>query len=402
MKKALAVAVAGTLVTTVVSIAVGMSAGDSLMLAAWAVAAAGAAGLLGAAVLAATRTRTIATQVVVVAVTAVAAVGAATLVAAAGMYVSDHDLHVLAVVLLAGGTAGVVVALVLGERVAASSRSLRLAVQGIAAQAPPGAPGETAAEELAALARELDVMSARLEEARASEQALEESRRELVAWVSHDLRTPLAAIRAMTEALEDGVVDSPETVERYHRTIRQEADRLSELVDDLFELSRIHAGALRLQMERASLVDIVSDAIAAAGPVASAKGVRLEGRLREEPPELLLSTPEFSRVLRNLIENAIRHTPSDGTVFVEAGADGEAAYVSVADGCGGIRPEHLDRVFEVAFRGEDARTPGQDNGAGLGLAIAKGLVDAHAGEIVVANEGDGCRFTVRLPLAPGA
>src|SRR5262249_50876494 len=154
-----------------------------------------------------------------------------------------------------------------------------------------------------------------------------------------------------------GVVDGPETVARYHRTIRREADRLAELVDDLFELSRIHAGALRLQMERASLVDIVSDALPAAGPAASAKGVRLRGRLNEAPPELLLSTPEFARVLRNLLENAIRHTPSDGTVFVEAGVEDERAYVSVADGCGGIRPDHLDRVFDVAFRGEAARTP---------------------------------------------
>jgi signal transduction histidine kinase len=126
--------------------------------------------------------------------------------------------------------------------------------------------------------------------------------------------------------------------------------------------------------------------------------VRLEGRLNEQPPDLVLAVPEVSRVLRNLLENAIRHTPSDGTVWVEAGVADDAAYVSVADACGGIDPAELERVFDLAFRGEEARTPEADTRAGLGLAIAKGLVAAHAGEIAVANDGAGCRFTVRLPL----
>lgn len=400
----------GAAITLAVSVALGMTVGDALKLGAWAVGAAAAAGVGGALVLGAVRGRSIATQIVVVALTAVGAVAAGALVAANRMYVSSHDLNTLAVILLAGGTVGVVVALLLGERVASGSRSLLDVVRRIGDgnddAVRDGDAGETtsrpAAEELASLGRELEAMSAKLEDARATERALESSRRELVAWVSHDLRTPLAAIRAITEALEDGVVDDPAVVARYQRTLRQEADRLAELVDDLFELSRIQAGALRLQLERASLSDLVSDAIAAADPVASAKGVRLEGRLREEPPALMLSTPEVSRVLRNLLENAIRHTPSDGTVWVEAGVDEDTAYVSVADACGGIEPAHLPRVFDLAFRGEHARTPGADNGAGLGLAIAKGLVDAHAGQIVVANEGPGCRFTVRLPLTPPA
>jgi signal transduction histidine kinase len=403
MRRATAAAgVVGAAVTLAVSVALGMSVGDALKLAAWAVGAAALAGVAGGLVLAAMRGRSIAIQIVVVALTAVGAVAAGTIVAANKMYVSSHDLHTLAVVLLAGGTVGVVVALLLGERVASGSRSLTDVVRRIGAGDGAAGPLRPAGGELASLARELEAMSVKLDEARAAERALESSRRELVAWVSHDLRTPLAAIRAITEALEDRVVDQPETVARYHQTLRQEADRLAELVDDLFELSRIQAGALRLQLERASLSDLVSDAIAAADPVASAKGVRLEGRLKEEPPALMLSTPEVSRVLRNLLENAIRHTPSDGTVWVEAGVDEDTAYVSVADACGGIEPAHLPRVFDLAFRGEGARTPGADNGAGLGLAIAKGLVDAHAGQIVVANEGPGCRFTVRLPLSPPA
>ncbi|MGH9005781.1 MAG: sensor histidine kinase, partial [Acidimicrobiia bacterium] len=239
-----------------------------------------------------------------------------------------------------------------------------------------------------------------LDQARTRERTLEASRRELVAWVSHDLRSPLAAIRAMAEALEDGVVSDPDTVANYHHRLSGEVDRLAGLVDDLFELSRTQAGVLRLQVEMVSLSDIVSDALSGAVPVAEAKGVRLEGHLRGACPELELSTPEVARALRNLLENAIRHTPADGTVSVEAGVEGDAAYVSVVDACGGIPETDLERVFDVAFRGEAARTPGR--GAGLGLAIARGMVEAHGGEIDVRNEPEGCRFTVRLPLGDGA
>jgi signal transduction histidine kinase len=266
---------------------------------------------------------------------------------------------------------------------------------------PRAETGNLPTTELAALARELDQMSVALEQARRRERALEGSRRELVAWVSHDLRSPLAAIRAMAEALEDGVVADAPTIGRYHHRMVTEVDRLAALVDDLFELSRTQAGVLQLQLERVSLSDLVSDALAGAVPVAEAKGVRLQGQFQGVGAELHLSTPEVARALRNLLENAIRHTPSDGTVVVEAGVEGEAAYVSVSDACGGIPVVDLDRVFDVAFRGEAARTPAAGAGSGLGLAIARGMVEAHGGQITVGNEGAGCRFTVRLPLGNG-
>jgi signal transduction histidine kinase len=259
----------------------------------------------------------------------------------------------------------------------------------------PGAPGE-----LAALAAELRQTSTRLAEAREQAAALESSRRELVAWVSHDLRTPLAGIRAMVEALEDGVVDDADTVARYHRTMRREADRLAGLVDDLFELSRIQAGSLSLQFEAVPLDELVSDAIAGAAIAAAAKDVSLRGDVAQPAPVVELSTPEMARVVRNLLDNAIRHTPRGGQITVDARLDetGSSARVSVLDGCGGI-PEHdLDLVFDLAYRGDAARTPG-DGGGGLGLAVARGLVEAHQGHITVQNEGPGCRFTVRLPLS---
>src|SRR5436190_3723405 len=358
------------------------------------------AAIAGAFVLRALRSQSLGVQAAAVAVAAVAGVGVGAWVGARAMFLSEHDLWALGVILVAAGVVAVVSALLLGRRVGAASEALVGVARRLGdADSPPNGPPPAAPQELARLHHELELTSRRLEQARTREHALDSSRRELVAWVSHDLRTPLAGIRAIVEALEDGVVDDPETVARYYATLRGEADRLAELVDDLFELSRAQAGVLQLQLERVSLGDLVSDALAGATPIAAAKGVRLEGRLDGPPAELEVSTSEVLRALRNILENAIRHTPSDGSVTVEAGSDEAGAYVSVTDTGGGIPDRDLPRIFEVAFRGDAARTPG-DGGAGLGLAIARGFVEAHRGDITVRNENGGCRFTVHLPL-PG-
>ena len=139
--------------------------------------------------------------------------------------------------------------------------------------------------------------------------------------MSHDLRTPLAGIRAMVEALEDGIVDDAATVARYHATMRQEADRLAGLVDDLFELSRIHAGSLRLELEPVPLDELIDHALAGAAVTARAKGVDLQSGSHDQPPVVELATPEMARVMRNLLDNAIRHTPAGGTVSVHAALD---------------------------------------------------------------------------------
>ncbi len=241
-------------------------------------------------------------------------------------------------------------------------------------------------------------------EARERERAAEASRRELVAWISHDLRTPLAGIRAMAEALADGVVSSPREVAGYANRIGGESKRLSGMVDDLFELSRITAGALRLTMSQVALREVVSDVLAAETPVASRKRVRVLANA-QTAPIVLGSDPELARVVRNLVSNAIRHTPPDGTVAVQIGVEGTDAVLAVDDACGGIPDGELSRVFDVAFRGSAARTPSRSDevevGGGLGLAIAKGLVEAHRGRIDAQNHGPGCRFEVRLPLATG-
>lgn len=241
-------------------------------------------------------------------------------------------------------------------------------------------------------------------EARERERAAEASRRELVAWISHDLRSPLAGIRAMGEALADGVVSRPAEVADFAHRISGEATRLSGMVDDLFELSRITAGALHLTMSEVPLQEVVSDALGGQERLAQHRRVHLRADAQDWPV-VLGSDPELARVVRNLVSNAIRHTPPDGTVAVQVGVHGGQAVIAVDDACGGIPEDEISRVFDVAFRGTPARTPGQESdtpaSAGLGLAIAKGLVEAHRGKIDVHNHGEGCRFEVRLPLATG-
>ncbi len=315
-------------------------------------------GLAGTLALRLLRRRSITTNVSAVVLVAVLSVVAGVLGTAEMMFLSSHDFGVVITVVVVAGAVGLAAALALGRRLARQSVWER--------------------------------------EAAARERALEASRRELVAWVSHDLRTPLAGLRAMAEALEDGVVDDPAQVADFHARIRRETDRMSGMVDDLFELSRIHAGRLQLHLDRVSLADLVSDAVATVSPGAAAKRVEVRAAPGDWPT-VLGSDTELGRVVRNLLANAIRHTPSDGAVLVAAGADADGAWLAVQDSCGGIPADDLPRVFDVAFRGEAARS--KDGGAGLGLAIARGLVEAHRGQIAVQNVAPGCRFVVRLPVA---
>jgi signal transduction histidine kinase len=399
---ALVVATVGTTMTALVSIGFGMSMGDSLRLAAIAAATAAAAGAVGGIALRLLHRRPLVLQIVVVAVTTIGAIGAGAWAAAQAMFLSTHDLHSLMVVLLAGGTIAALTSLVLGERVSRARADISRVADRIGRGESVSGYATRAPREFESLAEELEQVSARLEKAREQERAVEASRRELIAWVSHDLRTPLAGIRAMVEALSDGVVDDSETVSEYYESLQRETDRLSSLVDDLFELSRINAGALNLQIESVSLGDLVSDALAATAGAARKRGVKLEGRLVQDEIEVDASTPEISRALLNLVENAIRHTPSDGAVWVEGGVQDRHAYLSVADECGGIPDQEVDRVFDLAWRGESARTPTDDGGGGLGLAIARGIVEAHHGDISVRNHKGGCSFTMRLPLKQAA
>jgi signal transduction histidine kinase len=323
-------------------------------------------GGIGALVLRMLRGRSITVHICALLVMTVAAVAAGIIGVAEAMFLSPHDLQVVLVTVAAAAVVSLAIGWLFGRRLAATA--------------------------------------VWADQARERERQVEAGRRDLVAWVSHDLRTPLAGLRAMAEALEDRVVSDADSVAEYHRRIRGETDRMTRLVDDLFELSRINAGALRLSLSVVPLGDVVSDAIASTAPIAESRRIRLIAA-DTGWPVVAASEPELARVVANLLLNAVRYTPADGTVWVDAGRDEDTAWLSVADTCGGIPESDLPYVFDMAFRGERSRTPqhasGERAGAagGLGLAIVRGLVEAHGGKVAVQNIGDGCRFVVRLPAA---
>jgi signal transduction histidine kinase len=329
----------------------------------------------------------------------VLAVVAGTLGTAHAMFISQHDLGVVSVVCVVAGLVAFGFAWLQGRQVEAGSLALRQAARSLGQEgtgfSPPSGP---MAAELAGLSRELTATASKLQESRDRERRMDQSRRQLVAWVSHDLRTPLAGLQAMAEALQDGIAADPA---RYHRQIFAEATRLSAMVDDLFELSRIQSGTLSLAVDVVEAGDLVSDIVASMEPLACARGVRLAG---EATGSLLIRADarELSRALVNLVTNAVQHTPDGGRVLVAATAEADGVLMTVADGCDGIPEADLALVFDLAWRGSTARTPGADGGAGLGLAIVRGIVEAHQGQVSVVNAGGGCRFEIRLPaLAPG-
>jgi signal transduction histidine kinase len=370
------------------------------------------------------RGRSVRLKLFTLAMTIVLSMAAGVLGTAQAMFLSRHDFEIMLGVCVAAGFVALAMSMLFAQSVSADSRVLHTAMRALGEDMGKDeyqgddsnmshdqpiakgrrrwgrrlhAPTGLATAELDALSRELALTGARLNESRERERALERSRRELVAWVSHDLRTPLAGLRAMAEALEDGVATEPRL---YHTRMRQSVDRLTGMVDDLFELSRIHAGALRLSLERVSLADLVDEAVVGADPLAQAHGVRLTAEAKS-PLAVQGDIRELSRALTNLVANAIRHTPSDGAVRVETADHGSYVTLAITDACGGIADEDLERVFEVAWRGTPARTPEPLAGAGLGLAIVRGIVEAHAGEVNVRNVVGGCRFEVRLPVSVG-
>ncbi|GAA2263013.1 HAMP domain-containing sensor histidine kinase [Glycomyces scopariae] len=370
---------------------------DIAVLVTTAAVASAVAGVVGGLVLRRLRGRGARVQTMTVALSSVLVAATGVVTAALAMFISFHDLVLLFVVLIVASGVAFGAAWQLGDDIGAGALQVGAYARTMIDGERHRAPAVTGPGELAALAGELADVSHRLEESRRRERALESSRRELIAWVSHDLRAPLATIRAMAEALDDGVVDDDTAVKRYHAQIRTDAERLTALVDDLFELSRINSGSLRLGSEQVDLRDAVADALAGASAAADLKQVAVVEHLAALPPADVAAR-ECCRALDNLLDNAIRHTPAGGTVRIEAAADAGAAVLHIDDECGGIPAADLPRVFDIAYRGDRARAR-DDRGGGLGLAISRGLIEAHAGTVTVANTSTGCRFTVRLPAA---
>ncbi len=252
----------------------------------------------------------------------------------------------------------------------------------------------TGSDELGRLARWFNAMAANVEQAFASRDRAEADRRQMLAALSHDLRTPLSSIRAMIESIEDGVTTDGSTIRRYQHAIRMEVRQLSVLLDDLFELSRLESGSLLPVRERLGIEDLLSDALEVFHEQAERRKIQLSGSVEADLPPVAIDTRQITRVLANLIQNALRYTPAGGAALVCAAhrhdQGGEVGVlVRVVDSGPGIPAGDLARIFEPTFRGDLARVRpgdrtdefGDSSGAGLGLAIARGIVELHGGRI---------------------
>ena len=300
------------------------------------------------------------------------------------MFHMGADVKILAVA-AASAAAAVVAGLLLARSIARPLHDLETASSAIAAGDLSARAPEAGSAQLQAVADAFNTMAASVEQ-------LFDARRELVSWASHDLRTPLAALQAMLEAAEDGLAEPAE----YLPTLRMQATTLSSLIDDLFELAQIDAGALTLELHRTRLAEVVSSTLRTLQPEAAARHVTLEAHV--DPGAVADVAPEkIERVLTNLIANALRHTPADGSVAVRVEELPEAIRVHVEDDGVGIEPGTSARMFERFWRADRARS---GSGAGLGLAIARGLVEAHGGTIwAESRDRGGTRVSFTLPTA---
>lgn len=313
------------------------------------------------------------------------------------MFVSPHDL-LLAIILLVFAS-GMAMALgyflsstvteriyelkAAAEKLAKGNLNIRVPVQG--------------RDEVSVLANAFNQMAEQLQAADQKQRDLDTMRRDLIAWVSHDLQTPLTSMRAILEAVADGVVDDPETVKRYLNTAQRDVRNLSALIDDLFQMAQLDAGGFPLNKANASLSDLVSDTLESFTELAKQNETALEGNVDPDVDPVHMDTQAIGRVLNNLIGNALRHTPANGRVSVWVRRVNQRVEVTVSDTGEGIQADDVPHIFEHFYRGEKSRSRAT-GGAGLGLAIARGIVQAHGGDIRVESEtGKGAQFTFYIP-----
>lgn len=315
------------------------------------------------------------------------------------MFISKHDLVLtIALLIFAGLTAlvfGLFVARTMTERISQLSSAAehlahgeldtRLTVQGN--------------DELANLATTFNSMADGLQQAEAQRHLLEQARRTLLAGISHDLRTPLTSLQVMLEAIADEVVTDPETVNDYINRSLGELHHLGQLIDDLFDLAKLDAGQLDIQVESSSLNDLISDVLSSVGVQAQQKGITLNGKVTPEVDPVDMAPDKMQRVLYNLIGNALRYTPPHGTITIRAYLENSMVRVEVHNTGSTIAPDHIPHIFDTFYRGIPSRVrdEGGHRGTGLGLAIARGFIEAHHGKIWVdstANKGTTFLFTL--------
>jgi len=326
-------------------------------------------------------------QVATLALAAIALPLGSVMVGGALMLNSGHDITVLAA-LIAAALAALVGVWLIGRRLLAPVHALQRATARISSGDLSARTPEIGPREMRELGSAFNAMAAHLEE-------LQDARTQLVAWASHDLRAPLASLQAMLEAVEDGVAPP----ERYLPAMSEQVRALGDLVDDLFELARLDAGSLTLELRNVPVTPLVESCVRGVEAEAHARGVRIVSAVPEQLPDVICAPDKVERVLYNLVTNALRHTPTDGAVALRVESEADHVLVSVEDTGEGLSHEALGRMFDHFWRGDRARV--RDGArAGLGLAIARGLIEAHGGDIWAENRSDGgARISFTLPAA---
>jgi signal transduction histidine kinase len=307
------------------------------------------------------------------------------------MFVSPHDAFFMALAAGYAGLVGLGAARLVARRALSDLDAVRTALARVGEGARDVQVSVRGGDELAALAADVEKMAARID-------AEERTRRRLVASVSHDLRTPITNLRLITEGLEDGIFE-PARSRELMRSISSQVRALGVLIDDLFELSRLEAGDIHWSMSQVHLDDLVRETIETMRPQAQESRISVRSELARELRPARGNPEQLQRVLFNLIQNAIRHTPADGSVVVRAWpAEELGVEVEVADTGDGIDLAADGRLFEPFVQGP-SRTEGKTGSAGLGLAIARAIVEAHGGKIWVAHAGPGTQIRFSLPVA---
>lgn len=312
------------------------------------------------------------------------------------MFASPHDLLLSIVLLVFAGGMAMALGYFLSSTVVDRIHLLKKAAETLAQGNLKTRVSVSGHDEVADLAESFNLMAKQLQAADENQRKLERLRTDLIAWVSHDLQTPLASIRAILEALYDGVVEEPETVNRYLNTAQRDVSSLSALIDDLFEMAQLDAGGIPLERADSSLADLISDTLESFSELASRQNIQLEGSVEAGIDPVFMDTQRIGRVFNNLISNALRHTPVGGRIEVRARRADSGVEVTVCDSGEGIRAEDIPNVFESFYRGEKSRSRAT-GGAGLGLAIARGIVHAHGGDIRVESQPGDTRFIFTLP-----
>ena len=318
------------------------------------------------------------------------------------MFINNHDLILTTALLIFGGLTAIVFGWFIANRISHKLQEVSDGIQKLAdgdLSVRVKAKGD---DEISKLAKMLNWTVDSLADIEEEKKRTEGLRRDLIAWISHDLRTPLTAVRASLEAIADDIVTEPDGVKEYVNNSLTELDNLRLLIDDLFAIAQIDAGHMSLKFMEASLSDLISDTVSVLNAHAQKRKINIRGEIQADMPPVYMAPDKIQRVMHNLIDNAIRHTPEGGEITISAKNADKAVKVEVHNTGESIPAEHLPHIFEKFYRGEQARQRDTDGhrGAGLGLAIAQGFIEAHQGKIQVeSSDAKGTCFGFTIPLA---